>query len=211
MRFYNLRSNSRIYNLRNRRILYNFKKNYINKNLYTGSKYQTKEWRKNQIWYKTGKKNECELYQREIIQKITKKKCKKTNLRINIENYSIIKKTHPLIENNGFEWTEDFDGIQKKINNIFYYNLKMVCNSGGAQTRTLREVYHFIKCQYEYLLKHPNDVEKKYFINILDGNESYKRKKNFNYLKKLDKYNSISNQIFIGDIKTFDKWYNKFF
>jgi len=85
----------------------------------------------------------------------------------------------------------------------------MVCNSGGSQTRTLREVYHFVKCQLEYLLKQKKSSNK-YFINILDGDQSYKRKQNFSYLLNLKKYKSICNRIFVGDIKSFDKWYNKF-
>ena len=63
MRFYKLRSNSRMYSLRNRVVLYNFKRSSSNFNKipYINSKYQTKEWRQSQPWYKTGKRNECEL------------------------------------------------------------------------------------------------------------------------------------------------------
>ena len=86
----------------------------------------------------------------------------------------------------------------------------MICSSGGAQTRSLREVYHFIKYQLEYLLKQKKNSNK-YFINILDGNESYKRKHNFKYLTNLPKYKFICNRIFIGDIKSFNKWYNKYY
>lgn len=35
-----------------------------NKVLIPSSYYQTKQWRKNQLWYKTGKSNECEIYQK---------------------------------------------------------------------------------------------------------------------------------------------------
>ena len=38
--------------------------------LIPGSEIQTKNWRKNQNWYKGGKHNECELYQRNLIEKI---------------------------------------------------------------------------------------------------------------------------------------------
>lgn len=37
----------------------------------TPSKLQTKEWRKSQDWYKGGKRTECDLYQRNLIKKIT--------------------------------------------------------------------------------------------------------------------------------------------
>jgi hypothetical protein len=213
MIFYNLRSNSRMYGLRNRVILYNFKRSLtnLNKNLYIHSRYQTKNWRKNQDWYNTGKGNECELYQRNLIEKITNQKCDKTNLRINMEDYSLKSKKNPFSQKNGFEWTEDFDDIQEKDNKILHYNLKMVCDNGGSQTRTLREVYHFIKCQLENLLKYNKKNSNKYFINILDGDQSYKRKQNFDYLTNLKRYESISDKVFVGDIKSFDKWYNKLF
>ena len=45
------------------------------------------------------------------------------------------------------EWSENFDGKIINRSNIFYFNLKFVCDCGGSQTRTLREVYHFIKYQ----------------------------------------------------------------
>ena len=45
------------------------------------------------------------------------------------------------------EWTENFDVYQLNNGKIIYYNLKMICNSGGGQMRALREVYHFIMTQ----------------------------------------------------------------
>lgn len=38
--------------------------------LIPSSFYQTKNWRKNRTWYKTGKSNECEKYQISLIEKI---------------------------------------------------------------------------------------------------------------------------------------------
>ena len=52
--------------------------------LIPGSEIQTKNWRKNQNWYRGGKHNECELYQRSLIEKITQTKCNKSDKRINI-------------------------------------------------------------------------------------------------------------------------------
>jgi hypothetical protein len=43
----------------------------------------------------------------------------------------------------------------------------MIVGTGGAQTRSMREVYHFIKCQEAYL-KSSGDKHTK-FLNILDG------------------------------------------
>jgi hypothetical protein len=102
--------------------------------------YQTKEWRKNRIWYKNGKSNECEKYQIDLIGKMIKIKIKdflliKTDDRINIESNEIINKKNPMINNDGYEWTENFDGKIIKNNNIYYFNLKFVCDNGGAQTR----------------------------------------------------------------------------
>ena len=47
----------------------------------------------------------------------------------------------------------NFDAIAKKDNSIFYFNLKFICGAGGAQTRSLREVYHFIRCQISHIQK----------------------------------------------------------
>ncbi len=140
---------------------------------------QTKEWRCNQPWYINGKHNECEKYQIRLIEKATGKKIHKTNKRINLNTGELGKKN-----GNIFEWTENFDGCQENI----YFNLKMVCGTGGAQTRTLREVYHFILTQLKYLEKEPNSNI--YFVNILDGEESCRRIKLFPTHK----------QIFVGSL-----------
>ena len=131
----------------------------IQKNiLLPASYYQTKNWRKNQEWYMNGKANECEKYQIYYIQKIIMESITKTNDRINMETIEIINKRTPNVYNDGFEWSENFDGKIIKNNNTYYFNLKFVCDSGGAQTRTLREVYHFIKYQMKYLLKYKSDI-----------------------------------------------------
>lgn len=117
------------------------------------SEYQTKNWRKKQVWYKNGKSNECEKYQINNIEKIKKIKINKTNDRINIEKLIIDNYKNPIKNNDGYEYTENFDGKNIINNNIYYFNLKFVCDKGGAQTRTLREVYHFIKYQLDYLVK----------------------------------------------------------
>ena len=35
-----------------------------------GSKYQNKKWRNEQKWYKNGKSNECETFQKKLLEKI---------------------------------------------------------------------------------------------------------------------------------------------
>ena len=110
---------------------------------------------------------------------------------------------HRCKEDNGFELTEDFDGIIKNLPNMneYYFNLKMVCDSGGAQTRTMREVYHFIYNMLEYLLKY--NIKNQYFINILDGDCSYKYMRKFNYLLNKPEYSEIKKNVFIGDMYDF--------
>ena len=44
------------------------------------SQFQTKEWRTAQSWYVNGKKNECEKFQIDKIEKIVENKLIKTNI-----------------------------------------------------------------------------------------------------------------------------------
>lgn len=170
--------------------------------LIPNSFYQTKIWRKNRSWYKNGKSNECEKYQISVIEKILSSKLIKTNDRINIDTNIIVSNKNPMINTDGYEYSENFDGLLKK-NNKYYFNLKFVCGAGGSQTRTLREVYHFIKCQIEHLVKF--STNNTYFINILDGDECYKNMSKFNYLKNKEKYKKVIKFIFIGSLYDFQK------
>lgn len=171
--------------------------------LIPSSYYQTKIWRKKRKWYKNGKFTECERYQINLIKQITNLKIVKTFERINMENNKIINNKNPLIYETGYEWSETFDGKITHQNNIYYFNLKFVCDVGGAQTRTLREVYHFIKYQMKYLIKFKtNNI---YFINILDGNTCYNNMDKFNYLMNKKKYVNVIKYIFIGSLCDFQK------
>ena len=71
------------------------------------------------------------------------------------------------------EWTENFDGYQLNNGKTIYYNLKMICGSGGGQTRALREVYHFISAQQRHINQELSS--KVIFVNILDGDECYNK------------------------------------
>jgi len=91
----------------------------------------------------------------------------------------------------------------------------MICDSGGAQTRSIREVYHFLICQHMYLLNNPgNNV---YFVNIIDGDQGYKfTYKNFdenqaslNDIQLDEKFVDVIDRVYIGDMKKFWSWYNK--
>lgn len=174
----------------------------------TPSQLQTKNWRTSQPWYHGGRKNECELYQRNLIEQITKLPCNKTNERINIELNDIISNTRPMTRYDAFDWTEDFDGRQNYNDIILYYNLKMVCDSGGAQTRTLREVSHFIRAQLDYTIKYHIN-QPKYFVNILDGDTSYKLIDKYNYILNKKKYKYAANFIYVGDMYNFQHWFNQ--
>lgn len=132
----------------------------------------------------------------------------KTDDRINMETNEIINKKNPIVNNDGYEWSENFDGKIIKNNNIYYFNLKFVCDSGGAQTRTLREVYHFIKYQMEYLIKF--NMSNIYFINILDGDTCYNSMNKYNFLINKEKYKNIIKYIFIGSLYDFQKNIIKF-
>lgn len=163
--------------------------------------YQTKHWRKNMKWYKNGKSNKCETYQNSLIEKILNTKPSKTNDRINMETLEIKDNKNPMTRNDGFEWSENFDGKFVKKKNTFYFNLKFVCDKGGAQTRTLREAYHFIKCQIKYLYKSGDKYT--YFINILDGDTCFHNMNKFTYL--IEKYKPDTKYIFIGSLHDFQK------
>ena len=207
-------------------------KDSANKLDITNSKEQTKNWRKACDWYKNGKSNECEIYQKKLIKQLIGYIPSKTNDRFYMETKDIINKTNPMKDKNGFEFTEDFDGkvitkTHNKINNTIYFNLKFCCDAGGAQTRTLREVYHFIKCQIEYVIKKQKEINDSsglfdlsdlsdssnsseiYFINILDGDTSYKNMDKFKYLlekekkMKQDMCEVINKYIFIGSMLEF--------
>ena len=169
------------------------------------SKYQTKEWRLNQQWYINGKHNECEKYQIEYIEKIFNSILKKTNDRIYIDNYTIIDKKYYLKYDNGYEYTENFDGKIIINEKIYYINLKFVCDNGGSQQRTLKDVYNFIKCQLEnILIFNSTNI---YFINILDGNTCFNNMHKFKYLINKEKYLNIKKYIYIGDLYEF--YHNK--
>lgn len=171
--------------------------------LIPSSYYQTKTWRKNMKWYKNGKSNECEKYQIDLIERIIALKLNKTQERINTETTAIVSKKNPMISDDGYEWTENFDGRITKKDNICYFNLKFVCDSGGAQTRTLREVYHFINYQLKNLVKF--NTTNIYFINILDGDNCYNNINKFKYLISKEKYKNICKYVFLGCLYEFQK------
>jgi len=171
------------------------------------SEFQTKEWRQENICKTDGQKDSSsEKYQRRLVVEITHSECPKSNVRINKRTLEFKDKTQPMTEDDGFDWTEDFDGKQEINNTILMYNFKFVAESGGGQTRTLRdETYSFIEIQLKYLKKNQETNIK--FINLLDGAESYKRMKHFNYLINLEEYKEYKSKCLVMDTHTFKSWY----
>ncbi len=166
------------------------------KHIIPGKK-MTKEWRKKTI---AGGKHmggavasRVEKWQRMCLEKITGEECKKTNLRLNLSTFKLKKVTRPSTEPDEFEWTEDFDGEFYVGKTRYLVNFKMIVGTGGAQTRSMREVYHFIKCQEAYL-KSTGDKKTK-FLNILDGDSVGAK---MNVMRKA-KSKTSDKKIFIGD------------
>lgn len=168
----------------------------------TPSLLQTKEWRMAQSWWAGGRKTECEIYQRNIIEQIFLKKCEKTNERLNEYTLQIQNINHIEKLNDACEWSESFDGKTIINKTTMYFNFKFICEAGGAQSRSVKDVYKFIRSQCEYCKKNKdNDI---YFINILDGKYFYDRRHNFYHLSKI--YDE--KKVYIGDLDSFKKIYS---
>lgn len=151
-----------------------------------------------------------ENYQRQTISTLTKIPCLKTNIRINLRNNTLKEICYPNKHSDGFDYSENFDGIQTISTKSIYINLKCVVGSGGSQTRSLREVYWFIEGQLNVLLNQsrsiaPNTI---YFANILDGDQASSVFDKFNYLLDLPTYSSIKEYIYVGDLKNYFNWFD---
>ena len=183
------------------------------------SEFHNKAWRHKNI-SSNQRDGKCEKQQRQWTEDITKKPCSKSNgLRINTETAKLEEKRNCLASNgnaipNGFEYTEDFDGIQTQGKDLWLYNFKFVgSGGGGAQTRTLGLVYHFVRAQLALLLKKnmsPN-YRNVYFLNILDGDVSFKRMTHYKYLLNQEQYRDVKQYCFVGDTLEFRKWYKGHF
>ena len=148
-----------------------------------------------------------ENFQRKMIVKGTGIKCEKTNMRINLRTYELVNIRQPNKNIDGFDYSEDFDGIQSIKNKNIYINLKCVVGHGGSQTRSLREVYWFILGQLNILKKTKNI----YFANILDGDQSNLCMSKYNYLLEQPEYIDVSKNIYVGDLKDYFNWFNLIF
>jgi hypothetical protein len=149
-----------------------------------------------------------EDYQKDIIVKGTCRPCDKTNMRINKRRNEMIETAQPMRNDDGFDYTENFDGKQTFQTNTVWLNLKSVVGSGGSQTRTLRdECYPFVNAQLDYLVKSKRTDY--YFANIFDGDEAASKMRMFNYLLRLPEYSAVIKYVYIGDLKGYFSWVNK--
>lgn len=159
-----------------------------------------------------------EHYQRLKIEEGTGLACLKTNVRINLRTRMLENIAHPNKANNGFDYTEDFDGVQMMSASAaasaaagpvpVYINLKSIVGKGGSQTRSLREVYWFIHGQLQVLARCERDV---CFANILDGDEAHAAMPKFEYLVSLPEFTlprpNIKNNVYVGDLKGYFEWF----
>lgn len=149
-----------------------------------------------------------ELFQRKMIIEGTGIDCPKTNTRINLRTNTLKDISHPNTSKDGFDYSEDFDGCQTVGNDKkVYVNLKCIVGAGGAQTRSLREVYWFVEGQLNTLKK----VDNVYFANILDGDEAADSFDKFEYILSLAEFESVKNRIYVGDLKGYFDWFKKTF
>jgi hypothetical protein len=152
------------------------------------------------------KTTDMEKYQRKAVEDGTGLACQKTNYRINSRKNTLEYVAHPLHQVNGFDYTEDFDGVQNAPFGRVFISFKSVVGAGGSQTRTLRECYHFAEAQLKLLLKLNKEM---FFANILDGDEAEKRMKNFTFLCSLPEYASVAHNVYVGHLGGYFDWFNK--
>lgn len=146
-----------------------------------------------------------EIYQRAQIELGTGHPCLKTLTRINKRTKEMRDIAHPMTQNDGFDWTEDFDGKQEIGDKSVFINLKSVVGTGGSQTRTLRdECYPFIEAQLQYLLSSNNATQ--HFANIFDGDEAAAKMRMYNYLLGLPEYSEVKSQVYVGDLRGYFSW-----
>ena len=146
-----------------------------------------------------------ETYQRDKIEQGTQTPCDTTSVRINKRTGEMHEIAHPMKHVNGFDYTENFDGMQQFGEHIVWINLKSVVGKGGSQTRTLRdECYPFIEAQLNYILKTQSTTY--FFANIFDGDEAASRMLMFQYLLDLPEFTAVKKYVYVGDLKKYFEW-----
>ena len=147
---------------------------------------------------------EPEEFQRAKIQEGTGVACVKTKMRINLRTNTLKDIAHPNKHEDGFDYSEDMDGLQTIGGKTIYINLKCIVGKGGAQTRSLREVYWLVEGQLRFLLSQPEGSI--CFANILDGDEAAATFPKFQYLLGLPEFATVMKKIYVGDLKGYFAW-----
>ena len=128
----------------------------------------TKEWRQEHI-SKNSRDNKVEKFQKRVILDYPLDDKGKTlrNVRINKRTLEF-KNLYKITDREDFvDWTEDFDGIYQLNGSTYYWNLKMIPDSGGAQNRSIRPVIDMVEAFAKHIKK--NKSTDKFFICITDG------------------------------------------
>jgi hypothetical protein len=142
-----------------------------------------------------------EEFQRKKIELVTESPCTPTNVRIDLRNHELVTIARPNLDSNGFDISEDFDGVQDIDGVRIYVNLKCVVGKGGHQTRSLREVYWFIHGQLETATR-----VNVYFANILDGDEAFECMDKFRYALSRPEYANVKYRVYVGDLHGYLPW-----
>lgn len=145
-----------------------------------------------------------ENYQRFHIVNGTGAECSRTNMRIDLRDGTLVNLPR-LPKKEKFEYTENFDGMQLLNGKTIYINMKFVSGEGGAQNRTIQNVYSFVKGQLAVLLQ-GTDV---YFGNVLDGDKADKSMECFEYLLSRKEFSSVKDRVYVGDLKSYIDWVKK--
>lgn len=179
---------------------------YAKRNMLSGSDF-TKESRKLAMGdvSKGSGTMRPEMYQREQIVLHTGVPCAKTHMRINWKTQELVEKIHPMKYDDGFNYSENFDGVQHFHGGTVYVNLKNVCGKGGSQMRTLRhQTYHFVDSQLNFLRN--SDSKNIFFGNVLDGDEASDCMRFFNHLLR-DESDDIRSRVYVGDLRGYIDWF----
>jgi hypothetical protein len=149
-----------------------------------------------------------EIFQRRMLAEGVGVPCVKTNMRINLRKITLDDVAHPNKLANGFDYSEDFDGLQKIGDSTVYINMKCVVGKGGAQTRSLREVYWFVEGQLKLLLAGSTGSSSApvFFANILDGDEAAHTMSKFRYLLSQPEYAAVRDNVYVGDLQSYFEW-----
>ena len=131
----------------------------------------------------------AEHWQRNKIVEGTGLQCpSNTHMRFNTRTGQLEKRQmKPNNHENGFDYTEDFDGFQPILEHLLYYNLKCIVGAGGAQTSLYVRSIISLRTQLRVLLHNDYYI----FVNILDGDSAPRHMDKFQYLLNRPEYQTV--------------------